>query len=546
MGPGLAENQAYLTSVLRLIAEGTVGTGSELFESIASHLALALGVEVAVLGEIRDLSTGEISVLALHLDGRRADPSAHSLHDPPFDTVNCIDHCVWPEDVRRHFPHNRFLKKQNIVSFIGRPIAGAAGEPVGLIAAMSRGPLPDPDLAEEVVRIFGLRAAGEIDRLHAESRLQRSEEMGRIVLESSVEGICGMTAEGILTLVNRAAAEMLGYEADELLGTNFFESISPPMGRQSVRLPSRLSATAGEGLLRRKIGKWFPVEYVVSPMQVSGRPLGWVVSFLEVTQRRKLEVQLEQANRLNSLGHLAASVAHEFNNVLMAIQPFAEVIERQTKDLPRLQKAAFHIQQAIQRGKRITSEILRYARPIEIAEEDLDCASWAEALAAELKGILPSSITVELAIETRDLWIRGDKTQLEQVFINLAKNAGDAMGGKGTLTLGVRAGSSHADFLLGGQDGLDHYVHFTLRDEGAGIAPADMARVFEPFFTTKREGKGTGLGLAITQRIIAEHGGKIFVESQEELGTTFHLLLPAVPMPALEAGSRSLKADSTM
>jgi CheY-like chemotaxis protein len=212
-------------------------------------------------------------------------------------------------------------------------------------------------------------------------------------------------------------------------------------------------------------------------------------------------------------------VAHEFNNILMGIQPFAEVILRNTTADPRLYEAGARIADAVARGKRVTQEILRYTRTPEPARVAVDVAEWLSAAYAELVELAGDEISLTMEVEG-GLRMVADPQQLRQVFSNFITNARDAMPQGGTITLRARrrVGRRTDDTAL--------FVHFAVADNGSGMSPETIRMAFEPLFSTKHIG-GTGLGLAIADQIVRRHNGEIWAESVLGLGSTFHVLIPA-------------------
>ncbi len=239
----------------------------------------------------------------------------------------------------------------------------------------------------------------------------------------------------------------------------------------------------------------------------------------DVTERRVLEERLQQAERVSSLGRLAASVAHEFNNILMGIQPFAEVILRNTTRDLRLYEAGARIADAVARGKRVTQEILRYTRTPEPARTVVDVADWLSSAYAELVELAGEQISLTMEVEG-GLRMAADAQQLVQVLTNFITNARDAMPQGGAITIRARrrVGRRTNDTAL--------FVHFEIADTGTGMSPETIRMAFEPLFTTKHIG-GTGLGLAIADQIVRRHNGELWAESVLGLGSTFHVLIPA-------------------
>ncbi|MFP5246595.1 MAG: ATP-binding protein, partial [Thermoanaerobaculia bacterium] len=215
--------------------------------------------------------------------------------------------------------------------------------------------------------------------------------------------------------------------------------------------------------------------------------------------RHRLEQQLEQARRITSLGRIAATMAHEFNNVLMGIQPFVEVMERTQADA-RVQKIAQQIARSVHRGKAVTQEILRFVNDGDVERAPVDVASWLDGLTGELRALLQGrELLVDIAPEP--LWIEGDADVLQQVMTNLVINARDAMPRGGSVTIRAQR-AEPCDIGM-----RDAALHLSITDTGTGIEPEVLDRIFEPMFTTKR--KGNGLGLAFAHQVVTRHGGQI-------------------------------------
>ncbi|HXG59505.1 MAG TPA: ATP-binding protein [Thermoanaerobaculia bacterium] len=224
---------------------------------------------------------------------------------------------------------------------------------------------------------------------------------------------------------------------------------------------------------------------------------------------RQRERDLERARRVESLGRVAATIAHEFNNIMMGIQPFAEVIRRQSKD-EKVLKAVEQIVASIARGRRVTQEILRFTKPTEPMLTEVVLEEWVRTMLPELRGLVGPKVQLDFEPASEPLTVRIDPVQMQQVLTNLVINAKDAMPDGGTIKVAV------------GQDAA--YALLSVSDTGSGIPEHLLQTIFDPLFTTKRH--GTGLGLAVTQQIVTVHGGTIDVWSAEGKGTTFTMRLP--------------------
>lgn len=377
-------------------------------------------------------------------------------------------------------------------------------------------------LAEAIERERSRRAA----MLATEER-ERVTRSLQLVMDSTVEGIYTVDMNGRCTMVNRAAAAFLHRTAEELIGQSMHELLHVP----------RDGATPDECALQRVLETgeactiasdvWFedlspmPVAYSAAPIVDDGVQVGVVVTFRDLTERRKLEAKLEQAQRLSSLGRLAATVAHEFNNVLMGIAPFVDVARRSRK--PETVEAALgHITTAVRRGRRITEDILRFTQPAEPVRVEVDVSECVHSVVTETRPLLPPRIAIE--VDCDPLFIDADPVQIHQILMNLILNARDAMPGRGLIAISATRETADARFAFGVVDDASRYVHLVVRDTGAGMTEETLRHAFEPLFTTKRN--GTGLGLAVTHQVVQRHDGEIFIESAVGEGTAFHLFLP--------------------
>jgi PAS domain S-box-containing protein len=255
-----------------------------------------------------------------------------------------------------------------------------------------------------------------------------------------------------------------------------------------------------------------------------GRAVRLVGAISDLTERQRMQEQLDEATRLSSLGRVAASIAHEFNNVLMGMQANLEVLRRRAPI--QLAKPVEHVLHAVLRGKRVTDEILSYTRGSAPSLQDVLVSQFLTRWEHEIRPVLGTSIRLMTDADA-GLYMRVDPLQIAQVLTNLALNARDAMPKGGTLRISVtRSGGgwlgSRADRELG-------FILFRVQDDGVGMSREVSKHMFEPLFTTKHG--GTGLGLAISYQIVNRHGGFISAESEPGRGTTFDLLLPATDVP---------------
>ena len=248
---------------------------------------------------------------------------------------------------------------------------------------------------------------------------------------------------------------------------------------------------------------------------------------------KQLECQLLHAQKMESIGRFAGGLAHDFNNILSAILGYSELAIMETPpDHPLAQPLAI-IKKSAEKAAELTRQLLAFSHKQVLEPQAVDLNSLLDGIAKMLARMIPEDIVIETQTTCRGRQVLADPGQLEQVVMNLAVNAADAMPRGGRLLLGTENLDLHPHALRPGDTiAPGPYVQLTVADTGSGIDPATMERIFEPFFTTKAQGKGTGLGLATVYNIIKQHHGTIQVESTPGHGTTFKVLLPATKYPA--------------
>ncbi|MFN2441546.1 MAG: ATP-binding protein [Thermoanaerobaculia bacterium] len=414
----------------------------------------------------------------------------------------------------------------------GELLETTIGEPPGLRHIQSRiVPQFDRDGAVDAVLSIS-RDVTTLKIAVAERELLRHEL--DLLLQSTGEGIIATDLAGIIKLANPAACSLLGLEIGEIVGRGMHDVLHrscPSRGKKACALKIGVEAAQPIRLhdetLCRKESHPFAAQLAVSPILEKGSLMGMVLSFSDMSEQRLLEAELERADRLASLGRVAATMAHEFNNVLMGIQPFAEIIRRKTVD-PASLNAAAHIERSIERGRSITHQILRFTRSSEPQGRPVEAGPLLAGIEQRLSALMPEGIALDICSD-EDLVLLVDREQVEQAVTNLAINARDAIGHQGVIEIRLTRCLSGEVYSFGVVPTSDRFAHLTVADTGAGMDEATLKQIFEPFFTTKKG--GTGLGLAIVHQIVRNHGGHVFAEGAPGEGTIFHLFLPlADPM----------------
>jgi two-component system cell cycle sensor histidine kinase/response regulator CckA len=365
------------------------------------------------------------------------------------------------------------------------------------------------------------------------------EEHFRSIVENVCDVITVVQPDGLVTYTSPAIAHVLGYRQDVLAGTPFVDVIHPDDAKGFTQFLARQIADRDdtqtiEIRVRHADGTYRSFEVLAGCQIDDDRVTAIVMTARDITQRKLLQTELAQSNRVTSLGRLGSTLAHEFNNVLMGMQPFAELMQRPNAQPSMIAKGAWHISNSIQRGKRITLDILRFTQSAAPVTAPVDLREWWETYAPEAEVVIGNSIQLKSNLLSSNASVIADRTQLSQIMSNLISNARDAMPAGGTLTVRASEPDTHAHFAFGVVPNPDEFVHISVTDTGCGMAPEVMDRAFEPLFTTKQTG-GTGLGLAIAHQAVGQHRGHIFVESAPGVGTTFHLFFPKAKEPAAPA-----------
>ncbi|GIW52088.1 MAG: hypothetical protein KatS3mg081_1443 [Gemmatimonadales bacterium] len=383
-------------------------------------------------------------------------------------------------------------------------------------------------------------------RLEAEEELRRNEERFRQLIEYAPDMIHVIDNRGTLLFQSPSGEQTLGYSAEERLGKSVFELIHPEdleraasALREAVERPGKVVTV--EYRLRHKDGSWRILESVGRSLPELALGGFIVINSRDVTDSRRLEEQFLQAQKMEAVGRLAGGVAHDFNNLLTVILGNAELWESNSQ-LPAEAREAFReIRESAERAASLTRQLLAFSRRQVMQLRELDLNEVVTGMARMLRRIIGEDIDLGLELGADRLPIRADPAMLEQVLLNLAVNARDAMPQGGAL----RIETALAD-LSEPQAELDEppqgrYALLRVTDTGTGIPPEYLPRIFEPFFTTKEAGKGTGLGLATVYGVVRQHGGTVRVRSRVGQGTTFEIFLPLRKESVTAAGAEEVR-----
>jgi PAS domain S-box-containing protein len=436
------------------------------------------------------------------------------------------------------------MERDGVVRGFETSVRGADGS-IRWLVVEARG-IPDE---EGQIRWHEGSALDLTERRTVEEALRASEARKGAMLEAAIDAVITMDDSGRITEFSPAAERTFGYTRDDVMGKELAEVLVPPDLRDRHRGGlARYLATGEASILGRRIelramradGQEIPVEVAINRIDVPGPPTftGYV---RDISAQRRLEDSLRQAQKMDAIGQLAGGVAHDFNNMLTVIDGFSALLldELDTTDARR--ELVEEIQRATGRAASLTGQLMAVSRRQALRLQAVDLNELIAALQPLLGRLVLEDVVVVVRTADEPVVVDIDEAQFEQVILNLAFNARDAMPAGGTLAIEtgiVELDAAYAAIRPGVQPGS--YAMLVVSDTGIGMDDATQARIFEPFFTTKDVGKGTGLGLAMIYGTVQQSGGHIGIESEPDYGTSVRIYLPlshAVPAERAKAAS---------
>jgi len=388
-------------------------------------------------------------------------------------------------------------------------------------------------LAEPAVGAIVVNFRDVSERRTAEAALRESEERYRTLVEGVRDIIFALSPEGTIASLNPAFETITGLRREEWVGQPFERLVHPEDLPLALELLGRVVRgelrPASQFRVRTAKGDYRVGEFSATPQLHEGRLVGILGIGRDVTERVQLEQQLRQAQKMEAVGRLAGGIAHDFNNILTAITGYADLLLEDLGATDPRRQDADEIHKAADRAAGLTRQLLAFSRQQVLQPTVLEVNKLVSDLEKMLRRLLGEDVELGTRLAPTTGRVKADPGQLEQVIMNLAVNARDAMpnGGKLTLETGnVDLDEAYAADHYPGRAGP--FVLLAVSDTGIGMSEETQAHMFEPFFTTKEKGKGTGLGLATVYGIIKQSGGFIWVYSEVGHGTTFKLYLPRV------------------
>jgi PAS domain S-box-containing protein len=394
-------------------------------------------------------------------------------------------------------------------------------------------------------------------RKRSEEILRENEERFRATFEQVAVGVAHLDVSGRFLMVNQRMCDIVGYTREELIVKKFQdithpEDLAPDSKNIQQMLANKIRTYSMEKRYLCKDGSSIWVNLTKSLVRdPAGKPLYFISVTEDISQHKKLEEQLFQAQKMEAIGQLAGGVAHDFNNLLTAIIGYGSLLRAEIAQDDKLCSYTQQILSAAERAATLTNDLLTFSRKQLITPRPVDLNKIIRDIEKLLSRIIGEDIELTTAFPQRELPIVADSTQIEQVLLNLATNARDAMPLGGTLIISTDRADLDREFIsTHGYGKSGPYAILSFEDSGTGMDERTRERIFEPFFTTKEVGKGTGLGLAIVYGIIKQHDGYINAYSEPGKGTTFKIYFPLfqaaiedekpAEIPAISKGSETI------
>ena len=515
------------------IAKGiSAETGEAFFHSLTKHLAETLNVDYAIISRFTDEE--QASAISVYSHGKYINDLEYSLYGSPCANVKKKIITKYINDVQKHYPEFSLLADLEIEGYLGVPLIDSSDHAIGLIVILNTMPLNNIDIASSMLKIFGIRATAELERIRVVDELINNEEKTRLILENSLDGFITIDTQGLVNQWNKQSENIFGWTLEEVLGKKLSDLIIPKDQQKAHIKGMQHLVEIGEGpILNKHIevkalhkdGHIIPIELAISPIDSGGEVL-YSAFVRDITDRLNHEAQLVHAQKMEMMGQLTGGIAHDFNNLLTVIIGNLKFLKEEIED-DLSEEDKLLIDSALTAawdGAELTHGLLAVSRKQLLQPTSIEVNSAIDELIYMIKRTLGTNINITFSEYISPVNVFADPTQLKNALFNLAINARDAMPNGGDIRIDAKLKDfdSNSDNLEPGS-----YVVISVTDNGIGMTEEQIEKVFDPFFTTKEIGRGTGLGLSTVYGFTKQSGGITSISSTLGKGTTVSIILPA-------------------
>ncbi|SEU02178.1 PAS domain S-box-containing protein [Stigmatella erecta] len=523
-----------------LLASTTSDLGHDFFRTLVMHLAKSFGVTSALVGELQP-ERDSLRTMAFWLNGRFEENVTYRLQGTPCHNAVLSSLCHYRDGVATRFPEDAMLMDLGMRGYLGAALKNSRGDAIGVLAILHGEPLDLGTLDRALLEALAARAGAELERIRTQEELERARDFLRNTLDAVPDPLFVADRAHRFVAVNRAFCGFMRRSAEQLLGSSYHDFLPAQEADDGWRM-DELAFTSGQPMEREETLSSLSgaTRTLVTKRAVFAESPGQpflVVTIRDITDHRRLETQLRLADRMVSVGTMAAGVAHEINNPLAYVcsnlSYLGNVLAQGTppaEALPELREVVAETEEGIGRVRSIVQDLKAFARSDEDRVGPVDVHQVMEGALRLVRNELSYRARVVRALDPVPA-VRGNEGRLGQVLVNLLVNAVQAF---------PKADLDQNRIRLATRCEGPSWVVVEVEDNGPGMEPEVLERIFDPFFTTKPVGVGTGLGLAICHSIVHSMGGQIDVRSRRGHGSVFRVVLPTfqgedVVLPVLPA-----------
>lgn len=503
-------------------------TGDDFFLALTRQLAELLGAELVLVGELINKGA-HIRTLAAHRAGAHIPPLVYDVDGSACAEAIEKGWLVADGDLQARFGRHPVVAQLALDSLVSAAVCSPHGERTGVLAVGFPGRVSNPERFLRPLQIFAARAGAELERVRAEREARASEQRVRELIDALPDKAFLFDREGRYLIAHVPSHLAPLVPVDTLVGRRMSEVLPPTVAADFMRELGQVFETGAPRQFERELdfgADRRTYEFRLVPFG----PERAIKLCRDITDQRRLEQQLLQSQKLESLGRLAGGVAHDFNNLLTGILSYAELALLHPGDEAHVRSALANIGKAGDAAAQLTQQLLTFARRQSNAPRVLAASDFVREQEAFLRRVLGERVRLAVTVDGRHGRVRIDPVQLQQVLLNLSINARDALVENGGIWIEVASARLDAGLEEGCAPG--EYVRISVIDNGEGMSETTREHLFEPFFTTKELGRGTGMGLATCYGIVRQCGGMIRVESELGRGSRVDVFLPAVDVPA--------------